>query len=269
MDEITALRLEVIRLNKIIDLLADQIIDLKARRGISEKEYPSSQKGTTITENGNTSSYIEHTLPEKGITLCALGTTLPENGTTLYTLEHTFPEKGYSFYYSGTTLSEKVNDKINQGSIIPNQENEYRNVGSIIPKQENAYLNQGSIISKQENASTGTDYQEKRTVSTYIDMGNGNAQRLAISLAKYFYVSAKREMLYRLALELIFMHNNGIATRTELLRISGLSKPGFAKHIPKVRRLNFVFSPSWQKFSLTQKSKDLINQVLGVPQQST
>jgi hypothetical protein len=64
--------------------------------------------------------------------------------------------------------------------------------------------------------------------------------------------------------QLLLIHNKGgMATSKELREVTGLSKDGFAKHLPFLHRSGLVIRHTYNKYSLSENVKALIIQAFG------
>jgi hypothetical protein len=63
---------------------------------------------------------------------------------------------------------------------------------------------------------------------SFIELNDGNIQKLADGLRGYFHRNAVRKRYVTVACQLITMHNKGTATSLELRKASGLSLQGFS-----------------------------------------
>jgi hypothetical protein len=61
------------------------------------------------------------------------------------------------------------------------------------------------------------------------------------------------------AMEMLLIHNNGFASSDELRKITGLSIPGFAKHLPSLKRSGLIHRESYKKYALTEFGKIIMN----------
>lgn len=231
MDESTALKNEVERLNKIISVLIDQTDILKRENTIlrnvitanklsipiSDSVIGTNDTGNAIAEKDNGTNDITSTIAEKG------------SGTTDNT--NTIVKKGNGTNDNGSTISEKGNGR-----------NEFGN--TIAEKGNGINLNTPPVY----------------TIGAHpIEINYGAIGKLSRALKHLYPVSIKHRTLESVASQLLLLHNSGHASYSELRKISGLSVPGFAKHAPKLKRQGLICRAGYQKYALTQQSKNIIS----------
>ena len=232
MDENTVLKNEVGRLNKIISILVDQTDVLKRENTILRNVITANKLNIPVSGSGIGTNDMGNTIPEKGSGTNDIENTIPENSSGTTDMRNTIPEKGNGTNDIGSTVAEKDNGRNDFGSTIPEKDN-------------------GRNSNLTPVASVGAHP---------VEINYGSVLKLSRALKKLFPVSIKHRTLRSVASQLLLLHNSGHASYSELRKISGLSVPGFAKHAPKLQRQGLIRREGYQKYSLTQQSKNIISQ---------
>ena len=77
--------------------------------------------------------------------------------------------------------------------------------------------------------------------------------------------TARWDLYENVARELLLLHNAGKATGTQLRNIAQLSVPGFAKHLPKLKRSGLIKKEPPSNYVLTEYSKHILLETFGIP----
>ena len=235
MDENNNLRAEIARLNKIITVLLDQISVLKAEnnalkneRGIKNIFDTVPDYDKDIKENIDTD-----VISEKGI---------EENIDTDVT-----SRKGVKENIDTDATSEKgIKESIDTVATI----------GKGI--KENFNTTAANSSAAKTDIGNAAVY-----LPAHIEADNTNVVKLAKALRNFLPDTRQHDALSNIARELLLLHNATRATSHELRKEAGLSKPGFAKHLPKLKRRGFIMSEPPLKYRLTEMSREIMEKVFG------
>jgi hypothetical protein len=96
-----------------------------------------------------------------------------------------------------------------------------------------------------------------------LKINSNSTALLSYSIRKFFPPRSSWEKSKHVAMEMLLIHNNGFASSDELRKITGLSKPGFAKHLPSLKRSGLVYRESYKKYALTELGKSIMNKTFG------
>ncbi len=96
-----------------------------------------------------------------------------------------------------------------------------------------------------------------------IAITDSNAKVMKPHLKKHFGRVVRRKTVQAVGKEFLLLHNQQMATHDELRKISGLSTPGFAKHLPNLRKKGLVKKLAFKKYALTDVSRQILNEVFG------
>lgn len=230
MEETTHLKNEIDRLNKIINILVDQVETLKSENTILKNRSGAKNVNDTIADFG------------KGMISSFDTNTKIRNGDK----------------QSHDTISDFENGAQSSLNTIPDFDNGAKSSLNTIPDFDN-----GTKQTFNTNANIGSGSKQGSGNLLLIDLkprplNSEAAKKLGFSLRSILPPSTKTWALRGIAAELLFIHNNGSASYKELQDITMLSDPGFAKHAPKLKRRGLIYRESHKKYKLTQLSKDLI-----------
>jgi len=92
-----------------------------------------------------------------------------------------------------------------------------------------------------------------------LKINSNSTTLLGNSIRKFFPPRASWAKSKHVAMEMLLIHNNGFASSDELRKITGLSKPGFAKHLPSIKRSGLIYRESYKKYALTEFGKSIMN----------
>lgn len=241
---------EIARLGKIIAVLVNEIEDLK-RQNLALKEI------IGINNDENSLSLTGIRPPNVMSTFAEKSNGSPDNMSTI-------AEKVDMPPHFMSTVTEKSNGSPKDMSAVAEKGKGRPDNVSAIAEKGNASPNIMSTIAEKGSTQNSVSAPLGKIAPANIHNGGPNIYPLGVALEKYFHTDIKRETLYRVARQLLHLHNNGSAPATELYKISALSRPGFDKHIPKLKRLNLVTRQGYGNYSLTPTAKALINEVFGV-----
>ena len=142
-------------------------------------------------------------------------------------------------------------------------------------REENAQLKTtlDVLLSKLSAARAESEQLKKDVVSASlpklkitparIEITNENIERLIAGLKEHLHPNAMRKKKLTVAIQLLLMHNQGVATAPELLKATGLSYGGFSRQSTSTCKAGLIAHPSYRKFMLTDKSKEILNKVFG------
>ena len=251
MDETADTRKEIDRLNRIISILVDRIEYLEKENTILANVISANLSGLTTSVSGKGTTDDGSTIAEKGSGTPDLRSTIPEKGKGTPDLRSTIPEKGKGTPDIRSTIPEK-------GKGTPD-------IRSTIADLVKGIKDAGSTIAEKGSGTTANPAPAAVTALHPVEINSTTVWKLSRALKKFYPVSIKRNTLSSVASQLLLLHNQGTASYPELRKISGLSAPGFKKHAPKLKRQGFIRRDSFQKYSLTQLSKDLMAQNFPAP----
>jgi hypothetical protein len=232
MDEITFLKTENKRLKVIISALVEQAEILK------KENYSLKNPGLTYSAENDISIFensinnINEVHVENGNDIKSLNTIHLENNIDINNVQDTFSENENGIKTFKNTDSE--NEKY------------IKNVQAVDSENEKG------IKSVSDSITAFSSVKIKTT--------KDNVVKLSTLLHKILPLRSSQSRAMNMAYQLLFLHNNGTGTGNDLYRVSSLSKPGFAKHLPKLKRENFIKKSGPGKYSLTYKSQQIIYQ---------
>lgn len=234
-DEINILKSEITRLNRIISVLLRQISALEAENNVLKSE-----KGIQISND---------TVPDyyKGIKSNIDTAPISEKGTRSGL--NTFPpsEKGIQSELGTVPTSEKgIQPELN---TIPT-------IGKGIKTDFNTDATTGST------PKTGLG-NAPVNLAAHIEADTTNVIKLAKHLRQFLPATKQHHALSIIARELLLLYNASRASSHELRKAAGLSKPGFAKHLPKLKRRGLIANAPPLKYKLTDYSREMIEKVFG------
>ena len=252
MDETADTRKEIDHLNRIISILVDRIEHLEKENTILANVISANLSGLTASVSGKGITDDGSTIAEKGKGTPDIRSTIAGlvNGTT--DDESTITEKGKGTPDLTSTIAGLVNGTTDDGSTIAEK-------GKGTPDIR-------STIAEKGSGTTMNPTPAAVTALHPVEINSTTVWKFSRALKKFYPVSIKLNTLRSVASQLLLLHNQGTASYPELRKISGLSAPGFKKHAPKLKRQGFIRRDSFQKYSLTQLSKDLIAQNFPAPQ---
>ena len=207
MNENALLKNEILRLNKILDILINQVAIL-------------------TKENA-----------------------LLKSGHVIKTVSDDMPENMHGIKSSDMPMSENM-DGIKTGFYdIPEIEQRIKSIVYGMPQNAPPPKPAQTPVRKVAPLHIETDIDAIATV--------------AMHLRKVFHVSASEGKLNNVARELLYLHNHGKGLGHDLRREAGLSKPGFAKHLPTLHRHGLIERGEKKFYHLTGFSKDLMDKIFG------
>jgi predicted transcriptional regulator len=230
MDEIPNLKKEIERLNKIItlliehnDLLRKEIDNLKSTNNYSNVK---SDNGTNT--NSSTNDNIE-------------------NGTITNIYTNVDLTSG-STKDNSTIIEKEIGANMNKSTNVEN---------------ENGINIIGNQASENENGTKPIFNEISKIYIPPFEVNSAAIINLGARLRNIFPLRTHRKKLRAVANQLLLLHNASHASSDELRKVSGLSKPGFAKHFPKLKRDGLIYKAGTRKYMLTNKSKEIIYKTFG------
>jgi hypothetical protein len=229
-DEINTLKSEITRLNRIITVLLDRIIAAEQENLVlkNENALRNSIYTHADSEMGMINDFNTHPAFEKGI---------KENNDTAPVFDKHIKNSNDTDadFYKGI---KKDNDT-------------HANFGKGIINDFNTHAKTGNASAKSLGSAAAT-------VRAAIEINNDNVVKLSKALQQFFPHTRQRNAISTIAHELLYLHNATHATSKELRKEAGLSKPGFAKHLPKLKRRGLVVYVPPKKYKLTALSRSII-----------
>jgi len=119
--------------------------------------------------------------------------------------------------------------------------------------------------SKIREAALNVRFEDTHILPGQITVHGPTLAKLKAALYGHLPRTAKRELYKTVARELLFLHNEGKATGPQLRNIAELSVPGFAKHLPKLKRSGLIIKQPPKNYVLTEKSKHILLLTFGIP----
>ncbi len=185
-------------------------------------------------------------------------------GNTPLDERSTISEKGNGTLEAMNLLSEKGNSTSEAESIITEK-------GKATPYNRNTVSEKGngtpgarSTVSEKGNGTSDVSGAKSGTLPHPIEANVANYSKLRDVVMTLFPTRVKHSKYKSITDLMIFLHNNLSATSAEMRKISGLSKPGYAKHYPSLERMGLIRKQPPHKYVLTEKSKEILLGVFGV-----
>lgn len=120
-----------------------------------------------------------------------------------------------------------------------------------------------NTVAETGNAAKTTVGNAAVNLPAQIEVNSTNLVKLTRHLRQFLPATRQDRALSNIARELLFLYNASRVSSHELRQAAGLSKPGFAKHLPKLRRRGFIIRDPPLKYKLTEMSRELIAKVFG------
>ncbi len=233
---------------------------------------------TDIPKNGNREKTSSTGIPENRVGVKTSSEAIPENKVGINSSSIYIPEIGnsiQSFLKALAALqnwdnSENIPYHIFEDKLITALE-EYLKTGdrqqslytfyldflkAIEERNSNAEKNRASVIAPR--------IEDTHTLPSKITIDKATLKRLEAALHGYLPRTAMHDLYTNVAKELLCLHNNGKATGNELRTIAGLSTGGFAKHLPKLKRMGLIKKLPPGNYILTETSTQLLLKTFGV-----
>ena len=221
MNENALLKNEILRLNKILDILINQVAILTK----------------------------ENALLKSGHVIKTVSDDMPENMDGIKTSKMPMSENMDGIKSSDIPMSENM-DGIKTGFYdIPEIEQRIKSIVYGMPQNAPPPKPAQTPVRKVAPLHIETDIDAIATV--------------AMHLRKVFHVSTSEGKLNNVARELLYLHNHGKGLGHDLRREAGLSKPGFAKHLPTLHRHGLIERGEKKFYHLTEFSKHLMDKIFG------
>jgi hypothetical protein len=248
-DEISSLKNEILKQNTIIAALIQQIEILKKENESLKKGIPTPNAQDAISNSDIGAQNIQGANLKSG------------NGTN--NVQGTIQRNENGTNNVQSTIPKNENGTNNVQGAIHENENGTNNVQSTIPGNENGTNNVQTPIQGNGNGTKSVIASNSNFYLPSIEDNHINRNRLATALHRLLPLRAGRDKAYHVAIEILLLHNSGHATSDELRKATGLSKPGFKKHLPKVKRHGFIYKAGYKKYMLTNESKQILLDVFG------
>jgi hypothetical protein len=127
-----------------------------------------------------------------------------------------------------------------------------------------AIHNKNAADEKKQQAQKILSIRDTHLLPAHITVDSIALTKLKTELRKHLVARTKKDMYNNLANELLFLHNTGKATSTELHKLNHISTDGFKKHLANIQRLNFIRKQAPRNYVLTEYAKRILLEVFGV-----
>ncbi|HLG35833.1 MAG TPA: hypothetical protein VI757_13200 [Bacteroidia bacterium] len=235
MNENALLKNEILRLNKILDILINQVAILT--------------KENALLKSGHVIKTVSDDMPENMDGIKTSKMPMSENMDGIKSSDIPMSENMDGIKPSDMPMSENM-DSIKTGFYdIPEIEQRIKSIVYGMPQNAPPPKPAQTPVRKVAPLHIETDIDAIATV--------------AMHLRKVFHVSASEGKLNNVARELLYLHNHGKGLGHDLRREAGLSKPGFAKHLPTLHRHGLIERGEKKFYHLTGFSKALMDKIFG------
>jgi regulator of replication initiation timing len=104
---------------------------------------------------------------------------------------------------------------------------------------------------------------KKKIMPAQIPLTDSTVAKLSAGLKGILHPKTIMRKYTTVAIQLITLYNEGPCSAVELCKASGLSYQGFAHQSMSLRKAELFNHPVRRKYSLTDKSKEILNKVFG------
>ncbi|MEI6816294.1 MAG: hypothetical protein WCL14_06760 [Bacteroidota bacterium] len=120
-------------------------------------------------------------------------------------------------------------------------------------------------VSKMKDEAKNIRLEDTHKLPVKISFEPASLSKLEVALQGNLPRNAAKDLAKKVALELLLIHNKGMATGSELRHFTGLTVSGFAKHLPKLKNYNLIRKQAPLNYVLTEFSTHLLLQLFGIP----
>jgi hypothetical protein len=240
--------------------------------GIESALYPIDEKsnGTKsapypVAEKGNGTKPASYLIAEKDSGTPSVGGSIAEKSNGTKSVLYAIAEKDNgtnSENWLSSVFEECLVDALNQ--FVNNGDGQHT-LYSFYSDFVEAVAEKNLSNEKIKQDAVVLPLSETHTLPASLPVDIASILKLKPALRSYFPNNTRHDFYKMVASELLFLHNAGKATGLQLRQASGLSKPGFAKHKPKLHELGFIVKVPPSKYALTDLSKDILLRTFGVP----
>jgi hypothetical protein len=118
---------------------------------------------------------------------------------------------------------------------------------------------------KRKNDAVIKRLEDTHELPAQIIMNGISIHKLEAALHGLLPRNVRKELYNIVAIELLLLYNSGKVTGPQLRDITGLSVAGFAKHLPKLMKYNFVKKQPPLNYVLTENSIHILLELFGTP----
>ena len=118
---------------------------------------------------------------------------------------------------------------------------------------------------KMKEAAKNVILEDTHILPELIQIDVPSLEKLKVALYGHLPRTAMKDLYENVAYELFYLHNFGKATGTELRKSGILSKPGFTKHLTKLKEYGLIKKQPPSNYVLTENSKHILLKLFGVP----
>ena len=129
---------------------------------------------------------------------------------------------------------------------------------------EQAVAETNSLADKLKDALNNLRIEDTHILPTKLSADNASLSKLEAALYGHLPHNSKHDLYYNVALEMLLLHNTGMAKQTTLREITGLSVSGFSKHLPRLIQFGLIKELPSKNYALTEKSKHILLETFGV-----
>ena len=239
-------------------LLKNENVFLNNYIGIKSIENP-------IPENRNGPIYSLGGIPEKRNGTNDVIGSIPENEKGINPILDALPELSTDDNSNNLLYSVFEQELLSALQQYIKEGNGQNTLYSFYENFLNAISEKNSIAEKLKLAEANLSLEDTHTLPSQITIDNGSISKVRIALREHLPRVSRRDFQRTVARELLFLFNAQKATGAQLRTASGLSKAGYAKHQPLLKKYGFVVYQSPSNYVLTEKSKHLLLKLFGVP----
>jgi len=261
--------------------------------GITKNNIGINNLSDGITENNNGINFFADGITEKnnGINFFADGITEKNNGINFFADGITEKNNGINFSANGIT-EKSIGTKFIFNALSTLDGNANANVLLYTVFEQglinalNQYIKNGNgqntlysyyayfveaveeknlAASKLKEAAKNLRLEDTHILPQQITVDGDSLRKLSDGLHGYLPRTARWDLYLNVANELLLLHNAGKATGTQLRNIAQLSVPGFAKHLPKLKRSGLIIKDPPNNYILTGISKHILLKTFGIP----
>ena len=123
---------------------------------------------------------------------------------------------------------------------------------------------QNSAAAKLKENATNVQLEDTHKLPAKISMDVDGIAKLVVALNGQLPRTVRGDLHQNVALELLFLHNNGKVTGAELRGFADLSVTGFNKHLTKLVHYGLIKKQAPLNYVLTDKSNHILLELFGI-----
>ncbi len=124
------------------------------------------------------------------------------------------------------------------------------------------------IASKVKEAVNNLPLEETHVLPAEIPANDDTLTVLELHLRGHLAERSRREVYENVALEILYLHNNGKAKQAQLRKVTGISVSGFAKHIRRLKQYGLIKELPSKNYALSEKSIHILLKIFGIKKNS-